>query len=627
MAQRDARPQARRKGARRIRLLATFVVAVLVSMTVPPAVVELAERPSILSVEGAPLDGPEFEPLPERSVLVGPDGRHVGHLHGRYNRRVVPLEEVPDHVWQAVLAAEDRRFFEHHGFDAQAITRAAVENLRARRIVQGGSTITQQLAKTFVGDDVTLERKGEELRVAVLLEARYSKIQLLDRYLNQVYFGSGAYGIAAAAEEFFGRSPDELRLEQSALLAALIRAPTDLDPRREPRAAKQRRDAVLALMAEEGHIGAHDAVDARRAPLGVVDADEAAHRHPDVVAAVQREFLDNPAFGDTRALRSRTLLTGGLEITTTIDVELQRQTADLIRRRFPEADGVTAAIVALEPDSGAVRVAVSGRDPHDSQFNPALQARRQPGSAYKTFVLAAALENGYSLDTALEGTTGARFGTPASTGEWATRGIRNFGDRTYGSVTARQALVDSVNTAFADLVVRVGADAVAEVTDRLGISREAYGETVNHAIALGGLHRGVSPLEMASAYGAFANDGVHISPHVIDRVLDADGQVLHRADTQGQRALRPEVNTAVARTLAEVVEEGTGVRAQLPDQQAAGKTGTTQDNQDLWFVGTTSKLSAAVWIGHPDRRQRLAGMSSGGTAAPLWRDFILLEAR
>jgi membrane peptidoglycan carboxypeptidase len=562
-----------------------------------------------------------FGTLAERSLITDGDGVRLAVLHAEQNRRVIPLDDLPDHVWQAVIAAEDRRFFEHEGYDPRAITRAATENLRARDIAQGGSTITQQLAKTFVGDDVSFERKHEELLQALALERAYDKDELLDRYLNEIYFGAGTYGIYAAAEEFFGVHPGELRVEQAALLGGLIRSPELLNPRRSPDAARTRRNAVLAGMAVEGFITPEAARRYMALPLGTIPGRDEVLSDPYVVEAVKQEFLANPAFGETREERIELLFSGGVVIETAIDMDLQRRTERLIRERFPQQN-ITAAIAAVDPRTGRVHAAASGRDFHEDQYNLALQGRRQPGSAFKTFVLTAALEQGIPLSTSLEGESGTTFGTETTTGDWATRGVRNFGGADYEDLDARAALVRSVNTAFADLVLQTGADALLSVTDRLGVSRNAYGGIENPGIALGGLDRGATPLEVASAYGVYATGGQRAEPFLIERVTDIHGNELYRTEPAPERVLDPDVSAAVRDVLEEVVRSGTGTQAQVGSWPIAGKTGTSQDLTDVWFAGATPTLSAAVWVGNPDSRERLHGMSSSGTAAPLWREFM-----
>jgi penicillin-binding protein 1A len=573
----------------------------------------------------------DFGPLAERSVVYSQDGTPIATLHDEINRREVPIDDLPEHVWRAVLVAEDRRFFEHDGYDIEGIGRAALANLRAGGITQGGSTITQQLAKIAVGDDVTFERKFEELMYAIGLEHRYSKEQLLERYLNEVYFGAGAYGIAAAAEEFFAVPPERLRVEEAALLASLLRSPGALDPRRNPDGARLRRDAVLHGMVAEGFLEHSSADLLASLPLGVVPARDNAPLEPYIVEAVKQEFFSNPAFGETRADRIRLLFGGGLQVYTTIEPELQRRAQRVVRDHFPASEGVTAAIASVDPRTGEIKAAAFGRDFDTEQFNLALQGRRQPGSAFKPFVLTAALERGFPTSLTLQGRSPAYFEGVCG---WArrdpdgcstdpgSRGVRNFGNASYGRLELREALVRSVNTAFAQLVLAVGPEHVVDTTMRLGVSERAYGGERNPAIALGGLRNGISPMEMAVAYGTLANGGLRHTPHVIARVVDDQGNEIYTSNGNPEQVVSPEVSAVVSDMMLDVVQRGTGTRAALPGWQIAGKTGTTQENRDVWFVGTTPVLSTAVWIGNPDVRETLIGMSSSATAAPIWREFM-----
>ncbi len=602
------------------------VAGVLAMSLVAQGLAAGAVRSALSSVD-VEIIVPEANDLPEleqRSVVYGPDGTPLATLHEAINRREVALEEVPDHVWQALVTAEDRKFFEHKGYDIEGIGRAALANLEAREITQGGSTITQQLAKTTVGLDRTFERKIEELLQAMALEERFTKEELLERYINQVYFGSGAYGVAAAAEEFFAVPVQELRVEQAATLAGMIRNPATSDPRRNPDAARIRRDGVLLGMVEEGYLSAEEARLLLTLPLGVVPKSEPRTREPYIVEAVKAEFFSNPAFGETVDERVELLLTGGLQVYTTIDPRLQDAAERLVRQYYPERTGITAAIAAVDPRNGEVKAAAFGRDFDEEQFNLALQGRRQPGSAFKPFVLATALEQGYPPSLMLPGANGTKIGHGLLQPDepWLAQGVQNYGGSNYGRMDMREALVRSVNTAFAQLIVLTGVEAVQETTDRLGISRAAYAGVNNLSIALGGLSRGATPMEMASAYGTFANGGIHTTPHVISRVLDAEGNEIYRADGNPQQALRPDVAAEMVDIMRDVVNRGTGTRARLPGWDVAGKTGTTQENRDVWFVGYTPVLSTAVWIGNPDERELLGRATGGVVAAPMWRDFM-----
>lgn len=612
-------------------LLVGGAVATLAFAAIAQATIESVRSSTAgaVSIDVVVPDAEELPSLAERSEVVGPDGVRLATLHGEVNRDHVAVEDIPEPVWRAVLAAEDRRFFEHDGYDVEGISRAVVSNYQAGAITQGGSTITQQLAKAAVGNEQTLDRKVAELFQAMALEDKYNKKQLLERYLNQVYFGSGAYGIAAAAEEFFATHVADLRVEQAALLAAQIRSPARMNPRDNPERAVDRRNKVLAGMAQKGWLSEERAAQLRELPLGVVPERGNAHREPYIVEAVKQEFFSNPAFGDSREERINRLFTDGLRITTTIDPDLQHQAEEIVRQHFPERDGVTASIATVDPRDGRVLTAAFGRDWDREQFNLALQGRRQPGSAFKPFVMATALEQGLPPDAPVEGENRSTMGhsllEPDQT--WVTRGIHNYGGASYTNLDMTEAMHRSVNTAFAQVGLLVGMDSVQDLTSRLGISERAYvgqsGEVEqNPSIALGGLGRGVSPVEMASAYGAFANNGQHVRPHVIAQVEDRHGNVIYEADPEGEQALDPALAAKMTDVLRGVVTRGTGTAASIPGWRVAGKTGTTQDSRDVWFVGYTPVLSTAVWVGHPSEDVTLHGMSSSRTAAPLWREFM-----
>jgi penicillin-binding protein 1A len=571
------------------------------------------------------VDVPEdvaFRDLEERSVVYDRDGEVLAVLHDEHHRRHIPLEEIPEHVIHAVLAAEDRRFYEHGGYDPASIGRAFVANVRAQGVEQGGSTITQQLAKqNFVGTERTLQRKIEELAYAIALEREFSKDELIERYLNEVYFGNGAYGIAVAAQEYFRVDPAELAPQQAALLAALIRAPGALDPRDNPERAKERRDWVLAGMAEEGWLDPAEDRSLAQADLVVEPPLERTHQEPYVVEAVKRTFLDDPTFGADRQERIDRLFTGGLHIHTTIDRDLQAIAAEVVEHHIADLDGPTGALAAVHPPTGEVLALYGGADFEEQQFDLATQGRRQPGSAFKPFVLAAALEGGVPLGLEVEGNSGATFDARGWTAEDG--GVRNFGDASYGRIALREALVRSVNTAFAQLIMVTGVEPVIGMADKLGIDVEqAFGEHDGPAIALGGVGSGATPLEMASAYGVFANAGQRAEPHLIDRVVDRAGNEVYVSKPDPQQVVDPEVNAAMVDIMRDVVSHGTGTRAQLPGWDVAGKTGTSQQAYDAWFAGITAPLATAVWIGHAEGQVAMPGMTGGGVPAQIWHDFM-----
>jgi len=592
----------------------------VVAATVPAA----GGYTDVVGVELAIPDDTALPTLPERSVVHAADGSVLAVLHDEQDRRIVALESLPDHVWQAVITAEDRRFFEHEGYDLEAIGRAAVANVRARGVAQGGSTITQQLAKqNFLSDEQTIERKAQELTYAMALEDRWTKRELLERYLNQVYLGSGAYGVAAAAEEWFGVPSEELTVEQSALLGGMIRAPGRLDPRRNADAATVRRDAVLRGMAEEGYLTEERAAEAVGVPLEVLPSRNRTVTEPFFVEAVKKEFFDNPAFGEDRQTRVDRLFNGGLAVHTTIEPRIQQAAHDLVERRYPAAAGErTAAIAAIDPRNGRVVATHSGGDFEAEAYDLATQGRRHPGSAAKILVLATALERGRSVHSPISGAGPRTFDWDPHQEPYE---VRNFANSSYGTISLREALVRSVNTAFVQLMLETGVSYVVETAGHLGIDvARAFGpvHARGPAVAIGGLHRGVTPLEMASVTGTFATGGQRAEPYLIERVTDARGEEVYRHADDREQVVRPETASAMLDAMEAVVRRGTGTRAQLPGWQVAGKTGTAQNFADAWFVGTTPVLSAAVWVGHPEKREPYPGMTGGQFAAPLWRDFM-----
>ncbi len=556
----------------------------------------------------------ELPPLEQTSVVVSDGGTPLG-LVEREHRRTVDTRSLPDHVTNLVLAAEDNRFRSHHGYDLEGMARAAVTNARAGEVEQGGSTITQQLAKlNFTGNDASLSRKVEELLYAVRLEDELSKDQLLERYVNQVYFGNGAHGIAAAAEEYFGVQPSDLSVAQAATLAGIIRAPNALDPRRDPELVRRRRDAVLRRAADAGLVPREKAAAAMAKPLGVTDPAPRPPTDP-VVGAVRAEVQTIDALGATPEERLERFETGGLWVETTVDPALEQSISSSIDAAFPGGDGATAAVAAVDPVSGAIRALRSGRDAPGG-FDLARQGRRQPGSTFKPLTAVAGLEAGLSPSQRLvgNGPIELEYGGPEL---WR---VDNFEGSDAGRVDLAEALRRSVNTAFAQLGTAVGPEAIIDVADRLGIDVEAAFGTRDQwgpSVAIGGVARGVSPLEMASAYTAFANNGQRAEPYLVERIRESDGDVIYEHDPKSSPAVDPTIANEIRGMLEAVVRSGTGSAARIDGVAAFGKTGTSQDAADAWFVGSTTNLTTAVWVGHPDDRVPMPGSHrrfGGGTA-------------
>jgi membrane peptidoglycan carboxypeptidase len=604
-------------GAAAVLVVAALVAAYLLAgpmLRLAAATVEVEVLPENRELPG----------LAERSVVLAADGSQLAVLHDEVDRRVVDLDDIPDHVRHAVLAAEDRRFYEHDGYDVMAIARAALANFRAGGVEQGASTITQQLARAnFLDREQTMRRKLAELRVAAALEAQHSKDELLERYLNEVYFGAGAYGIAAAAERYFAVGPEDLTVDQAALLTGLIRSPSALAA--DPERANARRDQVLAAMADEGFIEPADADALRREPTPVdpvAPEETSATPQPYVVEAVKREFARLPAFGGDRDERFRSLFAGGLQITTTLDPRLQEVAAATATGAFPDTAGPAAAIVSVEPGNGAIRALHGGVDFAHEQFDLATQGRRQAGSALKPLIVTEALSQGFPVGAVLDG-HGRRVLPVAGEDEpWE---VANFGGSDHGAVDLREAVVRSVNTAFAQLVMATGEREVIERAELLGVNRAAaFGDesTWGPSIVLGGLTYGVTPLEMAGAYAALAADGVYAEPFLIAEVTDRAGNVVYTREPRTRQALDPAVAGTVTDMLRDVVARGTGTAAAVPGWDVAGKTGTNRDYVDAWFAGVTRPLATAVWVGHPEGQVPMPGMTGGSLPAQLWQQFM-----
>jgi 1A family penicillin-binding protein len=547
--------------------------------------------------------------------------------------RTVPLGRVPTHVRDAFVAVEDQRFYRHGAVDWRRVVGATIHDLRDRGSPQGSSTITMQLARTVFPDrihaeDRTLGRKLLEIRVASEIEQRFTKDEILELYLSSIYFGSGARGIDAASRAYFGIAPERLSLSQGALLAALIRGPAAYDPRRHPDRARERRDLVLRLMERQGRVSPEAAKAARAQPLGVVPRHAlpgpSAGTAPYFVEEVRRELEER--FGER-------LYTETLQVATTLDATLQRAAETELERQLerieggrlgrfrahrassPPSNGSSAdlqgAVVALDVASGDVLAWVGGRDFRASRFDRVQSARRQAGSAFKPFVYAAALRGGHSLtERVRDEPIRVRL---SDGGTWEPK---NFDDEFDGEVTLRDALVRSKNVPTVRLAQEVGLGEVGKTARQAGIRAE-IDETP--AMPLGTV--AVSPLELATAYSAFAGLGRVAPNRLVLEVRGEDGQELWKADPPKTRAVMdPGVAYLVTDVLREVLDRGTGVGARAGgfDAPAAGKTGTTNDGADAWFVGYTPRLVAAVWIGFDDPRPIVDQATGGRLAAPVW---------
>ncbi|HYD08569.1 MAG TPA: PBP1A family penicillin-binding protein, partial [Acidimicrobiales bacterium] len=533
---------------------------------------------------------------------------------------------------RAVLAAEDRDFFEHGGVDASAILRAAWADVRGRRL-QGGSTITQQYVKlAYVGTERTLVRKLKEATLAVKLERKLDKEEILERYLNLIYFGRGAHGIEAAAFAYFGKTAAELDVAEASYLAGLIRAPEAADATNDPEEADRRRNSVLRALAEEGYITAADRDAIAAVPVRDYVRPRTEVVQDKVVAGdvgtqyfvehVRRQLADR--FGDARVNG------GGLRVHTSLDLDLQRAAHDAVYREVLHQPGDPAgALVAIDTD-GYVRAMVGGRDWND-EADPYARVNfatgvdgggtgRQAGSSFKPFVLATAVADGYTVESAFDSPSKIVF-EGANNGRDYT--VNNYGGSAHGRIDLVDATRQSSNTVYAQLLDAIGPERVVSVTERLGIDSE-----LSPVLSLTLGTSSVSVQEMAEAYLTFATHGVHVEPITITKVTDSSGEVLWEAPVQRTPVMEERDADVVTHVLQQVVLGGTGTRARLSRSDAAGKTGTTQHNGDAWFVGYTPGLSTAVWMGYPEGQDRemddVHGIAvTGGTLpAQIWHAFM-----
>ena len=534
----------------------------------------------------------------QTSFLTDADGERLALLTSDTNRVNVKLDDVPPVVIDAVLATEDKNFFEHGGLDPFGVVRATVADLRGSRSLQGGSTITQQYVKNaYLGSDRTLARKLKEAALAIKVERKLDKQVILERYLNTIYFGRGAYGVQAGARAYFGKDVGALDLREAAYLAGLIRAPVGADALKNPKLAAHRRDSTLRSMERARFITREerDAVMAVPVESYVVPKDEAEPTFalPDkgtqyFVEYVRRQLVAK--YGEA------TVLGGGLRVKTTLDLDMQAAAYDAVYGFLNRKDDPAGALVAID-ESGFVKAMVGGKDWGQSQVNLALGSDgggsgRQPGSTFKPFVLAEAVRQGYSVQSSLPAPAEIVFPKANQGKDYP---VDNYEEQDFGgSLNLIEATKNSVNTVYAQLIDVVGPQKVADLAHQAGVQSDLE---PGLSLALGASE--VSVLEMASSYTTFANRGEHVPPSVILEVTTADGRVLERARPEPTKVLERRHADIVTYCLRQVVEGGSGVGAQF-GKPLAGKTGTTDDFGDAWFVGYTPKLTAAVWMGYPE---------------------------
>lgn len=622
----------------RVLRLGGIVVVGVVTLTAAIAVV----APKVAEIAKAHrFEIPEvtLEDLSERSLVYDRFGNLMATFVSAENRVKIDIEDIPREVVDSVLAAEDSSFFSHDGVNARSIARALTANIESGDVSQGGSTITQQVVKNAItGGEQDFARKVREATLAVKLEQEYTKNEILERYLNTIYLGSGAYGVGAAAEVYFSKDVTELTWAEGALLASIIRCPNTCDPFRSTSRALARRSTVLDALYSTRRITKLDRDVAKFTPLpeepNLPDQPE-----DYFIEHVKQLLLDDPRLGDTPTARYNTLFGGGLRVFTTFDQGMylvaQKARNDTLAT-MPNGDPEngtfsldpnpetgarrigTAAMAGVEPSTGAVRFIVGGPGFDRYQFDLALASNRSVGSTFKTFVLTQALIEGYEAKDIIDG-SGPCGDVPGYPEE---RPPRNFGGSRGNTGTLEAQTLSSSNCAFLRLNQIVGPSDVAALANRMGVSTPLHPE--NSSMALGS--DGISPLDMAAAYAVLANDGVRNPAYFIDRVEQADGDLVFDHPFTPEQVVPVEVARQVTAVLEANVESGTGTRARIGAQPAAGKTGTTNGPSDVWFVGYTPQLSTSVWFGGTSDNLPLQGVGDSATGgripAATWGAFM-----
>ncbi|MGK7894747.1 MAG: transglycosylase domain-containing protein [Xenococcus sp. (in: cyanobacteria)] len=547
----------------------------------------------------------------ETSYIYDIKGKLLTRLHGEANRELVPLSEISTELKTAVIAVEDSNFYEHNGINPYSIGRALIVNFRQGAVQEGASTLTMQLVKNlFLTQERTFSRKLAEAILAIRVEQVFSKEEILEMYLNNIYWGHNNYGVQTAAETYFNKNASELNLEESAMMAGLIQAPEQYSPFTQYSATKRRQAIVLERMATLGWISTTEKDEAKKAPL-LVNKPTAwsASKLPFITEAVVSELKER--FGEDK------VLLGGMRVQTTIDVNFQKMAEKSLQEGFNRLRrwGVRAdqaALIAIDPRTHFVKALVGGVNYDESQFNRVLQARRQPGSAFKPFVYYTAFASGkYSPYSTIQDTK-VSYRVPSG---WYTP--QNYGKSFSGTIALRTALIKSKNVPAVKLGKAVGLEEIIEVSRRLGLKSPLQPVI---SLPLGSI--GVTPMEMAGAYATFASNGWYNEPTLILQVADSRGNVLLENRPQPQLILDPWATASLTSVLKGVIAPGgTAPNADI-GRPAAGKTGTTSSERDVWFVGYVPQLATAVWVGNDNYKSLGRGVTGGGHAAPIWRSFM-----
>jgi len=612
---RRSNPPARKNNGRRIRKLRLLaLVAVLGLLSFASFTFGL-----VTAIAG---QLPQYDPAHQKKIahdgyIFDRDGQLLAVLRGKESRVILKSEQIAPIMKQAIVAIEDKRFYEHRGVDLRAIGRALAADIENKAVVQGGSTITQQFIKNaYVEDQRSVARKLKEAALAWQLEQRETKDWILTAYLNTIYFGNGAYGIGQAALTYFQKPASRLTLPEAALLAGIPRDPSLVDPVTNPKAAKERRRVVLDQMLQQGIIAPEQHSEARSAAMPAPDQVQVPgtqeRQGQYFVNYVKQQLIDSDDYGPGDVFG------GGLRVYTTLDTRLQKLARASIAKVLKDPDGPQAALVAIEPSTGEVMAMVGGSNYRESQFNLAVQGERQPGSAFKPFVLAAALNEGIAPSTQFVSHPTA---IPLGNKLWQ---VNNYEGSYLGSINLETATIHSDNSVYAQLTSLVGPQNVARMARNAGIRSK-----LNSYFAIGLGAEAANPLEMARAFSTFANDGQRVDGSLLGNQPRAVLKIGKRKNEAVERPILSPERTAILNSiLQKVVTQGTGRRASLSDRPVAGKTGTTENYGDAWFVGSIPQLTVAVWVGYPRELRPMeheyhGDPVAGGTfPAEIWHTFV-----
>jgi penicillin-binding protein 1A len=563
-------------------------------------------------------------PIAQTSKVYSIDGSLITEFHSEENREIISFHEMSQYIKDAIVAVEDKRFYEHQGVDYIRIIGAFIADIKAGDLSEGASTITMQYIKNiYFTPEKTFRRKINEALIAVQLERNYTKDKILEMYLNTICFGSGAYGIQKASKIYFGIDASELSLSQAALLAGLVRIPELYSPFNDIEKSKIRRDLVLQLMYDQGFINTDQYLDALAEPVVInenptVDSEIYGSRIAPYFIDYVKQRLYEKKFTDYDVFK------GGLRIYTTLDTDMQEKAEDAIKTIFPKDPGPSYSLISVDPDNGYIYALIGGKDYNISKFNIATQGKRQPGSVFKTLVLIESILQNFSPNNTFNPNGPITIDMEEGP-DWQ---VHNYNNQTFGEdeMTVVDATVQSVNVVYAQLMMKVGADNV----ENLCSDMEIYDIGSNPAIAIGGLETGITPLDLSKVFSTLASGGIYRQPICILKITDYQGNLLYEYDPDNNesehRVLEEPVSYYITQILKKVIESGTGRGADI-GRPAAGKTGTTENNVDAWFAGYTPDLVTVVWMGHPEASQPMEPINGrvvvGGTyPADIWREFM-----